>query len=185
MRDLGRAAPASRCARRRRDSCNRRRAAIARSRRPSRSAAAPSSAPTGVEELAAATAAPTLSSVSPRAAAASGSTATRTANFWLPKISTCETPAICEICSANTCCRVIVDLGQRQRVGDQRDEQDRAVGRVDLLEARRRRQRLRQLAQGGGDVRLHVERGAVDVAVEIELHRRSASCRARTTRSSC
>ena len=53
---------------------------------------------------------------------------------------------------------------------DQRDEQDRAVGRIDLAEARRRRQLRRQLAQRRGDVRLHVERGAVDVAVEVELH---------------
>ena len=65
--------------------------------------ARPACAPTGVEELAAATTAFwILSRVRPRAAALSESTSTRTANFCWPNICTCATPVICEICCANT-----------------------------------------------------------------------------------
>ena len=56
----------------------------------------PFSVPTGVEELARDTAVRMSSSDNPRAAAASGSACTRMANFWLPKISTCATPGICD-----------------------------------------------------------------------------------------
>ena len=43
--------------------------------------------------------------------------------------------------------------------------------RIDLAERRLLRQVARQVVGGGIDGRLHVARGAVDVAVEIELHR--------------
>ena len=62
-----------------------------------------------------------------------------------------------------------VDVGQPHLRGLERQEQDREVGGVDLAEAGRRRQLDRQAAHGGRDLRLHVERGAVDVTVEVEL----------------
>ena len=65
---------------------------------------------------------------------------------------------------------VFVDRGQRNGVGPQRQQQDRRVGRIDLLVARRRGHRLRQLLAGDRDRGLHVLRGRVDVAVEIELN---------------
>jgi hypothetical protein len=64
---------------------------------------------------------------------------------------------------------VIVGRRERQRRRGQRDEQDRNVGRIDLAEARRRGQVGRQFAQRRRNLRLHVERCAVDVPVEIEL----------------
>ena len=53
---------------------------------------------------------------------------------------------------------------------------------IDLLEAGRRRQLRRQLAQGRRNVRLHVERRAVDVAVEVELHDDAGDAEARRRR---
>ena len=130
------------------------------------------SEPTGAFELAAATAVRSSSRLKPRAASGSGSAAMRTAYFCAPKISTCATPGICEICcGSDRCSAIVVDVGQRQRGRGQRQEQDRLVGRVHLAEARRRRQVGRQAAQRGRDRRLHVERRAVDVAVEVELQR--------------
>ena len=55
---------------------------------------------------------------------------------------------------------VVVDLGQRQRVGGRREHQDRRVGRIDLAVGRRARQVLRQLAAGGVDRGLDVVGGA-------------------------
>ena len=66
---------------------------------------------------------------------------------------------------------VVVDNGDRQRVGMQCENEDRRVGRIDLAIGRGRRQRFRQLPAGGVDGGLNVLRGAVDIAVEIELHR--------------
>ena len=62
-----------------------------------------------------------------------------------------------------------VDIRQPHLRGLQRQEHDRVVGRIDLAEAGRRRQFGRQAAHRRGDRRLHVERGAIDVAVEVEL----------------
>ena len=59
----------------------------------------------------------------------------------------------------------------RQRVGRDRVDQDRALGRVGLLVGRRVRQVLRQQAARRVDGGLHVAGGAVDVAAEIELQR--------------
>ena len=66
---------------------------------------------------------------------------------------------------------VVVDGGHRQHVRVHRQDQDRRIGRVDLAVGRRRRQVLRQLTAGGVDPRLHVLRGRIDVAVEVELQR--------------
>ena len=79
---------------------------------------------------------------------------------------------------------VVVDLRQRQRVGADREREDRRVGGVALGVGRRRRQRARQQVGGGVDRRLHVLLGGVDVAVERELQRDLRACRSSTPRSS-
>ena len=65
----------------------------------------------------------------------------------------------------------IVDGRERQRVRMGGQDEDRRIRRIDLAIGRRRGQRGRQLAAGGGDRGLHVLGGRVDVAVEIELQR--------------
>ena len=57
------------------------------------------------------------------------------------------------------------------RLRRQRQDQDRRVGRIDLAVGRIARQVGRQIGARGVDRRLHVARGAVDVAVEVELQR--------------
>ena len=52
-----------------------------------------------------------------------------------------------------------------------REDQDRRIGGIDLAVGGRGGQVFRQLAAGGVDGRLHVLRGGVDVAVEVELQR--------------
>src|ERR687888_1892573 len=61
----------------------------------------PLSVPTGVLELVFATTLRISSSEMLRAAAATGSTCTRTANFCAPNTNTWATPASCEICCAS------------------------------------------------------------------------------------
>ena len=65
-----------------------------------------------------------------------------------------------------------------------RQDQDRRIGRIDLLVGRRHGQVLRQVCAGRLDRRLHVLRGAVDVAVEIELQRDRGRAERRSPRSS-
>jgi hypothetical protein len=62
-----------------------------------------------------------------------------------------------------------VDVRQPRHVRGDGEEHDRLVGRIDLAEAGRRRELRRQAAHGRGDLRLHVERRAVDRPVEVEL----------------
>ncbi len=69
---------------------------------------------------------------------------------------------------------VIVDLRQRQLIRRDRKHEDGGVRRVDLAVSRWRRKIGRQLPASGVDRRLHVLRGAVDVAREIELDGDSA-----------
>ena len=88
---------------------------------------------------------------------------------------TWPTPSTCE-----SFCARIVDAASyiwplRQRVGGEREDHDRRVGRIDLAVGRVARQVRRQLAARRVDRRLHVARGAVDVAVEVELQRDRAS----------
>ena len=64
---------------------------------------------------------------------------------------------------------ILVDRRQRQRRRAERDEQHREVGRVHFSETRRDRHFDRQPPLRDGQRGLHVERGGVDVAVEIEL----------------
>ena len=79
---------------------------------------------------------------------------------------------------------VFVHGRQRQRRRDVGDEQDREVAGIDLAEARRRRHLDRQPALRDRERGLHVERGGVDVAVEVELDGDARACRATTTTSS-
>ncbi len=67
--------------------------------------------------------------------------------------------------------RRVVHLPLRQRVRGQRQNHDRRVGGIDLAVGRIARQSRRQQAARGVDRRLHVARGAVDVAGQIELQR--------------
>ena len=60
---------------------------------------------------------------------------------------------------------VVVEHRHRQRLRGQVQHQDRLVGRVVLAERRRRRHAGRQQRHRRGDRGLHVDRGAVDVAV--------------------
>ena len=75
----------------------------------------------------------------PRAASATGSSWMRTANCWLPKIETCATPSIVDSDGEITCCGERVEIGQRNDVALQRQQQDRRIGRIDLAIARRGR----------------------------------------------
>ena len=108
--------------------------------------------------------------------ARSGSSSMRTAYFWLPKIETWATP--CEVDSAGeiTCwaksssCVSGSDVAARAPAAG-----SAASAGIDLAVGRRRRHLDRQLALDARDRRLHVGRGGVDVAVEVELRARSRS----------
>src|SRR5207249_8730310 len=65
----------------------------------------------------------------------------------------------------------VVHLAAVQRVGGGRGDRDRRVGRIHLAVGGIARQAGGQLAARGVDRSLHVARGAVDVAVEVELQR--------------
>src|SRR5438128_789656 len=77
----------------------------------------PLSVPTGVLELVLATTVRMSSSEMLRAAAATGSTCTRTANFCAPNTSTWATPRSCEICCASVISPNSL-TADRGRVGD-------------------------------------------------------------------
>ena len=63
----------------------------------------------------------------------------------------------------------VIDLAAAQGVGGQRQDQNRRVGRIDLFVGRIARQIGGQLAARRVDGGLHVARGGIDVAVQIEL----------------
>ena len=107
----------------------------------------------------------------PWLASLSGFTCTRTAYFWRAQDLHLRHAGHHRDALRDRRLRVLVELRQRQRVGDQGEEQDRRVGRVHLAERRRRRHARRQQRHRGGDRRLHVHRGAVDIAAQIELQR--------------
>ena len=65
----------------------------------------------------------------------------------------------------------VADLVDRQGVGGQRQRQDRRVGRVHLGVDRRVGKVGRQRTRGGVDRGLHVLRGGIHAAVEVELQR--------------
>ena len=116
--------------------------------------------------------------------AASGLTSTRTAGSAPPPTITWPTPCTCE----SFCCRIdrrgVVHLRLVVGVRRQRQDHDRRVGRIDLAVGRIARQVGRQLAAGRVDGGLHVARGGVDVAVQIELQRDRRRARASWSRSS-
>ena len=57
----------------------------------------------------------------------------RIAGVRSPKIETCATPGHLRNLLGQEKVGVIVDVGERQRVGARRQQQDRRVGRIDLL----------------------------------------------------
>ena len=63
---------------------------------------------------------------------------------------------------------IIIDRRQRQGLGIGGEEHHRGFARIDLFEAGRHRHLDRQPTLGNRQARLHVERGAIDVAIEIE-----------------
>ena len=65
----------------------------------------------------------------------------------------------------------VVHLALAERLGGHRQDQDRRIGRVDLAVGRIAFQVRRQVGTRGDDGGLDVARGAVDVAVELELQR--------------
>ncbi len=65
----------------------------------------------------------------------------------------------------------VVDLAGRARRRGERQDHHRRIGGIDLAIGRIRFQRRRQIRARGVDRRLHVARGAVDVAIQIELQR--------------
>ena len=67
--------------------------------------------------------------------------------------------------------RVLVNGDKRHCGGVRRKNEDRRVGRIELLVGRRRRHGLRQRLARRGDRGLHVLRRQIDIAVEIELNR--------------
>jgi hypothetical protein len=67
--------------------------------------------------------------------------------------------------------RVIVEHRHRQRARRQVQRDDRLIVRIVLAERRRRRHARGQQRHHRRDRRLHVDGGAVDVAIEIELQR--------------
>jgi hypothetical protein len=127
--------------------------------------------PTGVLTLAAVIAACNSLMPMPRAASAVGSTWTRTAYFWLPKIWTWATPSTVESVGDSTYWTKASIAGERRDLALQRQQQDRGVGGVELAIARRRRHAGRELALGPGDRRFDVGSRRVDVTVERELDR--------------
>ncbi len=99
-----------------------------------------------------------------------GSSWMRTAYFCAPNTLTCATPDDHRDALRHHRLAVLVELRQRHQRRAERVVQDRLVRRVHLL-VRRRNDARRQVAQRLGDLRLHVLRGAVDVALERELDR--------------
>ena len=93
----------------------------------------------------------------------------RTAGFSAPLMVTCATPGGLRQALRQDGVGGIVDLRRGQRGRGQRDLHDRRVGRVEFPVERPGRQVGRQIHRRGVDRRLHVVRGAVDVAVDVEL----------------
>ena len=108
---------------------------------------------------------------SPRAASSRGSTSTRTAYFCDAEHVHLRDAADHRDALRDDRLRDLVERRERQRRRAQDEEEDRLIGRVDLLVRRRRRHLRRQLPRRAADHRLHVLRGGVDVAAQVELQR--------------
>ncbi len=154
--------------------------ASGRWRRWRRTATLPETVPFASSTVVAAIALRTSAMFTSIPASAAGSTCTRTAGCWPPPTNTCPTPRTWEI----FCARMVLAASKTCDSGSvslvEGDDEDRRVGRVHLAVRRLERQVRRELAAGGGDRRLHVARGGVDVAIQVELQRdRRAAERAR------
>ena len=126
-------------------------------------------APTGLLELALTMAFCSSCSVSPRTASWSRLARTRTAYFCEPKISTWATPGRVEM-------RGRIARLAKASMSDSRTCDDFSARNITAKSAGLTLRKLggvvqlgRQAAHRRGDRRLHVERGAVDRAVEVEL----------------
>ncbi len=104
-----------------------------------------------------------------RLASAAGSSCTRTAYFARPVDRDLRDARDLRHLRRDEVLGVLVDLVERQRRRGHGQREDGLIGRVHLPERRRRGQVGRQLAGGGRDGRLDVERRRIDVAVEVEL----------------
>ena len=104
-----------------------------------------------------------------RRPACSGSTCTRTAYFGAPNTCTCATPSTMEM----RCAIMVSAYSSRSDSGMVGEVRKRLmIGRIagiDFAERRRRRHARRQQRHGCGDRGLHVHRGAIDIAAQIEL----------------
>ena len=129
----------------------------------------PSKVPSGVSELALATAARTSSRLMPIEAAATGLTRMRMAGCSAPLTVTSATPSIWAMRWATSVSATsyivlassVCEVSARIMIG--------AADGLTLRMAGKRRQVARQVGRRGVEGRLHVARGAVDAAVEIEL----------------
>ena len=90
----------------------------------------------------------------------------RTAGFCPPLIDTRPTPGNCEIFCASVVSARSSTLRQRQRVGGQRQRQDRRIRRIHLAVDRRVRQIARQIRGRRIDRGLNFLFGDVDVQIE-------------------
>ena len=88
-----------------------------------------------------------------------------------PSTCTCATPLTIEMRCAMRVSAYSSSVHSGSVVRREDEIENRLVGRVHLGERRRRRHALRQQARGLRDGGLHVHRGAVEAAVEVELER--------------
>ncbi len=125
--------------------------------------------PLGLWALAEASAARTSSSPIPYLNSASGLSSTRTAGSELPTILTWPIALDLRKRLLHDRRSGVVDLAARQGLRGQRQDRDRRVCRVDLVIGGVLRQAGRQVGARRVDRRLHVARGTVEAAVEVEL----------------
>jgi hypothetical protein len=130
---------------------------------------APSVAPVGWLTVVAAITPRMSSRLRPIDASLAGSTWMRTAGFCWPNVDQADAVDLRDLLRQDVV-GVVVDGGQRQRVGLHRQHQDGASAGL-ILRNVGGRQVGRQLAARGVDGGLHVQRGGVDVAVQVELQR--------------
>ena len=114
-------------------------------------------------------AARTSSVLMPYLFSAKGSSSTRTAGSEPPPISTSPTPSTCDSRWRDHIRDRLVDLPRRLRLRGKREDDHRRRGRVRLAVGRVAAQGGRQVDAARVDRRLHLARGAVDVAAEVEL----------------
>ena len=129
----------------------------------------PSMVPSGLSALALAMVVRMFSRLSPIAASRTGLTRTRIAGCSAPLTLTSATPWTCDDALRDHGIGDVVDRARLHRRRGQRQDQDRRRRRIGLAERRQRRQVAGQVGQRGVQCGLHVARGALDAAVEVEL----------------